>query len=58
MLAFSLNYSEILQRSHQQMSMAQEEFCERLKALSGNDLLDTFVDQKKTGTERPGFFLN
>jgi hypothetical protein len=54
MLVYSLNYSDILQRNSEQIRNAQNEFNEKLKSLTGNDLLDTFVEQKKTGTDPPG----
>ncbi|CAF0759132.1 unnamed protein product [Adineta steineri] len=53
MLAYSLNYSDILQRNGEQIRLARNEFNDRLKSLTGSDLLDTFVEQKKTGTEPP-----
>ena len=54
MLVFALNYSEILKRNHEQARQAQNEFHEKLKLFTAADLLDTFVDQKRTGVERPG----
>ena len=54
MLVFALNYSEILKRNHEQARQAQSEFHEKLKLFTGADLLETFVDQKRTGVERPG----
>jgi hypothetical protein len=54
MLLFSLNYSDILQRCDGQIRHAQNEFNDKLKLLTGNDLLDAFIEQKKTGTDRPG----
>lgn len=54
MLLFSLNYSEILRKNHEYIRIAQHEFDDRLKSMSGTDILDTFVEQKKTGTDRPG----
>jgi hypothetical protein len=54
MLVFSLNYSEVLQRNNEQIRKAQNEFNDKLKLLTGNDLLDAFVEQRKTGTDRPG----
>jgi hypothetical protein len=54
MLVLSLNYSDILQRNSEQIKTAQNEFNNKLKLLTGNELLDTFVEQKKTGTDRPG----
>lgn len=54
MLAFSLNYSDVLQRTNDQIRLAQNSFNEKLKLLTGNELLDAFVEQKKTGTDRPG----
>jgi hypothetical protein len=54
MLAFSLSYSEILQRNSDQIRTAQNEFNNKLKLLTGNELLDLFIEQKKTGTDRPG----
>jgi hypothetical protein len=54
MLALSLNYSEILQRNTEQIRLAENDFNEKLKLLTGNDLLDLFVEQRKTGTDRPG----
>lgn len=54
MLVFALNYSEILKRNHEQARQAQSEFHEKLKLFTGVDLLETFVDQKRTGVERPG----
>ncbi|CAF0832417.1 unnamed protein product [Rotaria sordida] len=53
MLLFSLTFSELLQRNHEQIRLAQNDFSDKLKSLSGNDLLDGFVEQKKTGTDRP-----
>ncbi|CAF2779910.1 unnamed protein product [Rotaria sp. Silwood2] len=53
MLAFSLNYSEILKRNNEQTGVAQNEFIEKIKQFTGNDLIETFVEQKKTGVERP-----
>jgi hypothetical protein len=62
MLVLSLNYSDILQRNSEQIKTAQNEFNNKLKLLTGNELLDTFVEQKKTGTDRPGnkeyFFIH
>jgi len=54
MLLFSLNYSDILQRCDGQIRHALNEFNDKLKLLTGNDLLDAFIEQKKTGTDRPG----
>jgi hypothetical protein len=54
MLAFSLNYSELIQRNSALICAAQNEFNNKLKLLTGNELLDSFVEQKKTGTDRPG----
>jgi hypothetical protein len=54
MLAFSLNYSEISQRNAEQIRTAQNEFNTKLKLLTGTELLDLFIEQKKTGTDRPG----
>ena len=54
MLAFSLNYSEILHKTNDQIKTAQNEFNDKLKSFTGTELLDTFVEQKKTGTDRPG----
>jgi hypothetical protein len=54
MLAFSLNYSELIQRNSALISAAQNEFNNKLKLLTGSELLDSFVEQKKTGTDRPG----
>lgn len=54
MLALSLNYSDILQRTNDQIRSAQNDFNEKLKLLTGNELLDAFVEQRKTGTDRPG----
>jgi hypothetical protein len=54
MLVFSLNYSEILQRTNEQIRTAESDFNEKLKSLTGPDLLNAFVEQKKTGTDRPG----
>lgn len=56
MLAFSLNFAESLQRNSDQIRAAHTEFNNKLKSLTGNDLLDVFVEQKKTGTDRPGRF--
>ncbi len=56
MLSFSLNYSEILKRNNEQTRLAQNEFNEKLKQFTGQDLIETFVEQKKTGVERPGKF--
>ena len=53
MLIFSLNYSEILKRNNEQTRLAQNEFHERIKQFTGPDLIETFVEQKKTGVERP-----
>lgn len=53
MLNFSLNYSEILKRNNDQTRLAQNEFQDKLKQFTGNDLIETFVEQKKTGIERP-----
>jgi F-BAR domain only protein len=54
MLAFSLTYSDIVQRNNEQMQSAQNEFSQKLKSLTGSYLLDAFVEQKKTGLDRPG----
>ena len=53
MLALSLSYADILQRNNEQIRVAEHEFTEKVKSLTGNDILDAFVEQKKTGTERP-----
>ncbi|CAF1417816.1 unnamed protein product [Rotaria sordida] len=53
MLAFALNYSEILKRNNEQTGLAQNEFAEKIKQFTGNDLIEAFVEQKKTGVERP-----
>ncbi|CAM4756578.1 unnamed protein product [Rotaria magnacalcarata] len=53
MLTFSINYSEILKRSNEQTGLAQNEFGEKIKQFTGADLVETFVEQKKTGVERP-----
>jgi hypothetical protein len=53
MLVFSLNYSEILKRNNEQTRVAQNEFHEKLKQFTGTDLIEAFVEQKKTGVERP-----
>jgi len=53
MLSFSLNYSEILKRKNEQARIAQNEFNEKIKQFTGQDLIETFVEQKKTGVERP-----
>ncbi|CAF0993574.1 unnamed protein product [Adineta ricciae] len=53
LLAYSLTYSDILQRYSEQIRTAQIDFTARLKSLTGSDLLDIFVEQKKTGTEPP-----
>ncbi len=53
MLSFSLNYSEILKRNNEQARIAQNEFNEKIKQFTGQDLIETFVEQKKTGIERP-----
>ncbi|CAF3385996.1 unnamed protein product [Rotaria socialis] len=53
MLIFSINYSEILKRSNEQTGLAQNEFGEKIKQFTGADLVETFVEQKKTGVERP-----
>lgn len=54
MLAFSLTYSLILEQSNDHIRTAQNEFNQKLKALTGNELLETFVEDKKTGMNRPG----
>jgi hypothetical protein len=54
MLLYSLNYSEIFQRNSEQIRQAENEFHDKLKSLTGSDLLETFVEQKKTGSDRPG----
>ena len=54
LLAYSLTYSDIVQRYSDQIKTAQTDFTARLKSLTGSDLLDIFVEQKKTGTEPPG----
>ncbi|CAF1538537.1 unnamed protein product, partial [Adineta ricciae] len=53
MLNFSLNYAEILKRNNEQTRLAQNEFQERIKQFTGTDLIESFVEQKKTGVERP-----
>ncbi|UJR10471.1 hypothetical protein I4U23_014675 [Adineta vaga] len=53
MLSFSLHYSEILKRNNEQTRLAQNEFQERIKQFTGTDLIEAFVEQKKTGIERP-----
>lgn len=54
MLAFAVNYSEILQRGNEQTRQAQNEFHEKLKLFTGAELIEGFVEQKRTGSERPG----
>jgi hypothetical protein len=54
MLSFSFNYSEILKRINEQARLAQNEFNEKIKQFTGQDLIEAFVEQKKTGVERPG----
>jgi hypothetical protein len=54
MLHFSLNYSEILQHNNEQTRLAQNEFHEKITQFTSNDLIETFVEQKKTGIDRPG----
>ena len=54
MLTYSINYSDILKRHNDQTVLAQNEFNERIRKFTGNDLIETFVEQKKTGVERPG----
>ena len=54
MLAFSLSFSQILHRTYDQIQQAQTEFSSKLKTLTGNNLLESFVEQKQTGVERPG----
>ena len=54
MLAFSLNFAELLQRNNEQTRSAQTEFNNKLKSMTGSDILDAFVEQKKTGSDRPG----
>lgn len=54
MLHFVLNYGEILKHHNEQTRMAQSEFHEKIKQFTCNDLIDAFVEQKKTGIERPG----
>jgi hypothetical protein len=53
MLIFSLNYSEILKRNNEQTRLAQNDFNEKIKQFTVSDLIETFVEQKKTGIERP-----
>lgn len=53
MLTFSLNYSEILKHNNEQTHFAQNEYNEKVKQFTGQDLIDTFVELKKTGIERP-----
>lgn len=54
MLAFAINYSELLKRNNEQTGVAQNDFSEKIKQFTGVDLIETFVEQKKTGVERPG----
>jgi hypothetical protein len=54
MLHFALNYSEILQHNNEQTRLAQNEFHEKITQFTSNDLIETFVEQKKTGIDRPG----
>ena len=51
---FALNYSDILKRNNEQTRTAHIEFHEKLKQFTGVDLIETFVEQKRTGVERPG----
>ena len=53
MLHFALNYGEILKLNNEQTRTAQSEFHEKIKQFTCNDLIDAFVEQKKTGIERP-----
>ena len=53
MLAFSLTYSSILEESNEQIQTGQTEFNQKLKAFTGHALLEAFVEDKKTGMERP-----
>jgi hypothetical protein len=54
MLVYSLQYSDILKRNNEQTRLAQNDFHEKLKLFRGVDLLEVFVEQKRTGIERPG----
>lgn len=56
MLAFTINYSDILKRSNELNGLAQIDFSEKIKKFTGADLIETFVEQKRTGIERPGKF--
>ena len=54
MLTFALSYSDILKRNNEQTRLAQNDFHEKLKLFTGVDLIEAFVEQKRTGSERPG----
>lgn len=53
MLNFAVQYSDILKRNNDQIRTAQNEFSDKLKQMTVNDLVDSFVEQKRTGSERP-----
>ena len=57
MLGFSINYSEILKRHNEQIGLAENEFNKKIRQFTSHDLIETFVEQKKTGVERPGKIL-
>jgi hypothetical protein len=54
MLHLALSYSEILQHTNEQTRIAQNEFHDKITQFTSNDLIETFVEQKKTGIDRPG----
>ena len=54
MLNFALNYSDILKRNNDQLRIAQNDFHEKLKSVTGAALIETFVELRKTGNEHPG----
>ncbi|CAF1383362.1 unnamed protein product [Didymodactylos carnosus] len=53
MLKHCQHYSELLKQNNEHTKLAQTEFNDKLNMFTIQDLLDTFVEQKKTGTERP-----
>ncbi|CAF0781256.1 unnamed protein product [Didymodactylos carnosus] len=53
MLKHCQSYSDLLRYNNEHIKLAYTEFNDKLNIVTIQDLLETFVEQKKTGVERP-----